>query len=326
MKAMLCKKWGEPDSLVLEEIESKPLKSGEVRIKVRAAGVNFPDVLMIQGKYQFKPDFPFSPGAEAAGEVIEIASDVTNISIGDRVVAMTGHGAFAEEVITKSSKVSPNNKEMDFITAASLTLTYGTTAHALIQRGKLIENEYLLVHGAAGGVGLAAVEIGKALGAKVIATAGTDEKLSIATEHGADYVINYTSLPLFKDEVKRITNNSGANVINDPVGGDIFDQSLRCISWEGRLLVIGFASGRIPQAPANLALLKSCDIVGVFWGAWTERDPIGHNENMKKVIKWWKEGKVKPRISMVVPLEKTADALNALINRKVTGKAVIITD
>ncbi len=326
MKAMLCKKWGEPDSLVLEEIESKPLKPGEVKIKVRAAGVNFPDVLMIQGKYQFKPDFPFSPGAEAAGEVIEIASDVTNISIGDRVVAMTGHGAFAEEVITKSSKVSPINKEMDFITAASLTLTYGTTAHALIQRGKLIENEYLLVHGAAGGVGLAAVEIGKALGAKVIATAGTDEKLSIATEHGADYVINYTSLPLFKDEVKRITNNSGANVIYDPVGGDIFDQSLRCISWEGRLLVIGFASGRIPQAPANLALLKSCDIVGVFWGAWTERDPIGHNENMKKVIEWWKEGKVKPRISMVVPLEKTADALNALINRKVTGKAVIITD
>ena len=326
MKAMLCKKWGEPESLTLEDVESKHLKAGEVRIKVKAAGVNFPDVLMIQGKYQFKPDFPFSPGAESAGEVLEVASDVRNLSIGDRVIAMTGHGAFAEEVIADEKKVTPIVDGMDFITAASLTLTYGTTAHALIQRAKLKQDEYLLVHGAAGGVGLAAVEVGKALGAKVIATAGTNEKLSIAKEHGADHLINYTSTPMFKVEVKKITNNSGADVIYDPVGGDIFDQSLRCISWEGRLLVIGFASGRIPQAPANLALLKSCDIVGVFWGAWTERDPIGHKENMKKVTEWWKEGKINPRISMVVPLEKTADALNALINRKVTGKAVIITD
>ena len=326
MKAILCKKWGEPNSLVLEEVESKPLKSGEIKLKVRAAGVNFPDILMIQGKYQFKPDFPFSPGAEAAGEVLEVANDVKNVNIGDRVVAMTGHGAFAEEVITPASKVTHIEDEMDFITAASLTLTYGTTAHALIQRGKLKKDEYLLVHGAAGGVGLAAVEIGKALGAKIIATAGTEQKLSVAKQHGADHLINYTSMPLFKDEVKRITNNTGANVIYDPVGGDIFDQSLRCISWEGRLLVIGFASGRIPQAPANLALLKSCDIVGVFWGAWTERDPMGHKKNMEIITKWWKEGKINPRISLTVPLEKTSEALNALASRKVTGKAVITMD
>jgi NADPH2:quinone reductase len=235
---------------------------------------------------------------------------------------MTGHGAFAEIVKASEKKLIPLNDNVDFETASILPMVYGTSAHALIQRGKLKKGETLLVHGAAGGVGLAAVEIGKAMGARVIATASTDEKCQVAREHGADEIINYSD-GQFKEIVKSMTGGKGADVIYDPVGGDVFDQSLRCIAWEGRLLVVGFTSGRIPSAPANLALLKSCDIVGVFWGAFVERTPHINLENFEKLYKWIDEGFIKPRISMKVSLENTLDAMQAIADRKIIGKAIV---
>jgi NADPH2:quinone reductase len=322
MKAMLCKAFGEPESLVLEEIESPPLARNEVRVRVHAAGVNFPDILITQGKYQYKPDFPFSPGGEAAGEVIEVGAEVSRFRPGQRVVAMAPYGAFAEEMVAPEPKVMAIPDELDFTTAASISLTYCTGAYALMDRGNLQPGETLLVHGAAGGVGLAAVEIGRILGARVIATAGSDEKLKIAAEHGAQELIDYSDGE-FKDRVKELTGGNGADVIYDPVGGDVFDQSLRCINWGGRLLVIGFASGRIASAPTNLALLKSCSIVGVFWGGWTQRDPEGNARVFEQVIEWWREGEIRPHISHTFPLAQAADALYALIERKVVGKAVL---
>ncbi len=322
MKAMLCKAYGPPESLVLEEVAPAELGDHDVRINVRAAGVNFPDVLIIQGKYQFKPPFPFAPGAEAAGDVVEVGAQVTHVKPGDRVIANTGHGAFAEQVTASARRVMAMPDDMDYVTGASISLTYGTTAHAFIQRADLQPGETVLVHGASGGVGLAAVEMARAMGAHVIATGGSDEKLKVAAAHGAEHVINYGAGP-FKDRVKELTGGKGADVIYDPVGGDVFDQSLRCINWGGRLLVIGFASGRIPEAPANLALLKGCAIVGVFWGAYTERDPAGNAGNFARIFDWWREGKLKPHVSHRFPLARAADALYALIERKVTGKAVI---
>lgn len=323
MKAMLCKEYGPPESLVLEDIEAPALGDNDVRIDVYAAGVNFPDVLIIQGKYQFKPPFPFAPGCECSGVVNEVGAKVTHLKPGDRVLATTGHGAFAEQVVVPAHKAFAIPDGMDFKTAAGIVLTYGTTAHALIQRGKLQAGETLLVHGCTGGVGLSAVEMGKAMGATVIGTGGSDEKLKVALEHGADHVINYSDGP-FKDKVKELTGGKGADVIYDPVGGDVFDQSLRCINWEGRLLVIGFASGRIPEAPANLALLKSCDIVGVFWGAWTEREPERNAANIRRVLDWVQQGQFTPHVSHTFPLERAGDALYALINREVIGKAVVM--
>lgn len=322
MKAMLCKAYGPPESLVLDDIEPAELGDDDVRINVRAAGVNFPDVLIIQGKYQFKPPFPFAPGAECAGDVVEVGRNVEHLKPGDRVIANTGHGAFAEQVTTSTRRVMAMPDDMDYVTGASISLTYGTTAHAFIQRADLQPGETVLVHGASGGVGLAAVEMARAMGAHVIATGGSDEKLKVAAEHGAEHVINYSTGP-FKDQVKELTGGKGADVIYDPVGGDVFDQSLRCINWGGRLLVIGFASGRIPEAPANLALLKGCAIVGVFWGAYAERDPAGNAKNFERIFDWWREGKLKPHVSHRFPLAQAADALYALIERKVTGKAVI---
>ncbi|MDP6875062.1 MAG: NADPH:quinone oxidoreductase family protein, partial [Alphaproteobacteria bacterium] len=236
MKAMLCKESGPIESLVLEDFELPPLAEGEVRVRVRSAGVNFPDILITQGIYQFKPDHPFSPGSECAGDIISVGPGVTEFEPGDRVIAMTGHGAFAEEVNTMASNCLPLPDDISYELGSAFVLTYGTSIYALLQMGKLAKGEWLLVHGAAGGVGLSAVEIGKAMGAKVIGTASSDEKLKIVTEHGADEVINYTDGP-FKDKVKEICGSAGADVIYDPVGGDVFDQSLRCINWDGRLLV-----------------------------------------------------------------------------------------
>ena len=322
MKAIVCNEWCKPEDLKVSEIGSPELENDAVRIEVHAAGVNFPDVLIVQGKYQYKPPFPFSPGSEVAGVISEVGSDVTSFNKGDKVMAVTGHGAFAEEVCVQENKITLIPEGMDFITAASMSLTYGTSAYALFQRAKIKENDVILIHGATGGVGITAIEISKAVGATVIATASTDEKLKIAKEYGADYCINYTQNE-FKEKVKEITNGSGANIIYDPVGGKVFDQSLRCIAWNGRILVIGFASGTIASAPTNLPLLKNCSIVGVFWGAWREREPNGHNINMEKILKWWKEKKVKPKVSKVFNLEDTKYALQALINREVIGKAVI---
>ena len=322
MKALVCKEFGPAKNLKVEEMNEPIPNSDEVCIKVHAAGVNFPDILMVEGKYQVKPAFPFAPGAEAAGEIISIGENITKYKIGQRVIAMTGHGAFAEIVKASEKKIIPLNDNVDFETASILPMVYGTSAHALIQRGKLKKGETLLVHGAAGGVGLATVEIGKAMGARVIATASTDEKCQVAREHGADETINYSN-GQFKEIVKSMTDGKGADVIYDPVGGDVFDQSLRCIAWEGRLLVVGFTSGRIPSAPANLALLKSCDIVGVFWGAFVERTPHINLENFEKLYKWIDEGFIKPRISMKVSLENTLDAMQAIADRKIIGKAIV---
>ena len=322
MKALVCKEFGPAKNLKVEEMNEPIPNSDEVCIKVHAAGVNFPDILMVEGKYQVKPAFPFAPGAEAAGEIISIGDNITKYKIGQRVIAMTGHGAFAEIVKASEKKIIPLNDNVDFETASILPMVYGTSAHALIQRGKLKKGETLLVHGAAGGVGLAAVEIGKAMGARVIATASTDEKCQVARDHGADETINYSN-GQFKEIVKSMTDGKGADVIYDPVGGDVFDQSLRCIAWEGRLLVVGFTSGRIPSAPANLALLKSCDIVGVFWGAFVERTPHINLENFEKLYKWIDEGFIKPRISMKVSLENTLDAMQAIADRKIIGKAIV---
>ena len=322
MKAMLCKEFGPPESLVLEEIAPPPMGERDVRVRVHAAGVNFPDTLIIAGKYQFKPAFPFAPGGEAAGEVVEVGSAVERFKPGDRVIAGMTYGAFAEEVVAEEQRVMGIPDDLDYPVASSISLTYGTGAYALMQRGNLQPGETLLVHGAAGGVGLAAVELGRVMGARVIATGGSDEKLAVAAEHGADEVINYSDGE-FKDRVKELTDGNGADVIYDPVGGDVFDQSLRCINWGGRLLVIGFASGRIPQAPANLALLKGCAIVGVFWGGWIQRGGEDNRKNFEKIFPWIREGKLRPHISHTFPLEQAADALYALIERKVIGKAVL---
>ena len=322
MKAVLCKAYGPPESLVIEDIPSPKVGPKDVRVAVHAAGVNFPDTLIIAGKYQFKPPFPFTPGMEVGGVVLEVGAEVTVAKVGDRVMASGGSGAFAEEMVAPQQSVYRIPDNMDFASAAAFPVTYGTTYHALIDRGHLKAGEWLLVHGAGGGVGITAVEMGKLLGAKVIATAGSAEKLAVAKQYGADHLINYTTEKV-RDRVKEITGDKGADVIYDPVGGDIFDESLRCIAWEGRLLVIGFAAGRIPSAPANLILLKGCEVVGVFWGSFAARNPDISRKNFETMLKWSAEGKLKPYVSARFPLDKVPDAMNALLARKVAGKAVI---
>jgi NADPH2:quinone reductase len=326
MKAVLCKAYGPPESLSFEEAPSPPLARGGVRIGVHACGVNFPDVLIIKGEYQFKPPFPFSPGAEVSGVVLEVGSDVKNFAVGDRVIGMTGWNGFSEEVVVDAAKCLRMPAKMDFASGAALPMTYGTSYHALVQRGRLKAGETLLVHGATGGVGTAAVEIGKLLGAKVIATAGSDEKLQTLQKlYGVEHVINYRTNPNWRESVKELTSGNGADVIYDPVGGDVFEQSLRCINWDGRLLVIGFASGQIPSAKANLILLKGCAVVGVFWGAFSAREPAVNAANFEQLMTWYEQGSLKPAISHRFPLERAADALNAIVRREVVGKAVLLT-
>ena len=322
MRAVICKEYGPPESLVVGELPRPELGPDDVRIRVHACGVNFPDTLIIQGKYQIKPPMPFAPGGEVAGEVIEVGENVTTVKPGDRVMALTGYGGFAEEAVTRASRAIPIPAKMDYVTAAGFSMVYGTSYHALIQRGRLQPGENLLVLGASGGVGLAAVEIGKALGARVIAAASSPEKLAIAKEHGADELINYATEDL-KERVKELTGGNGADVIYDPVGGDAFDQCLRAINWDGRLLVIGFASGRIPQAPANLPLLKGSSIVGVFWGAFVNRDPETNYRNFQHLFQLYDEGKIRPSVSKTYSLEQAADALNDLMQRRATGKLVL---
>ena len=279
MKAMLCTTYGPPESLKLTEVPSKPVGKGQVRVAIHASGVNFPDTLIIQGKYQFKPEMPFAPGHEVAG-------DVTEVKKGDRVIGMTGHGGYADEVVVDVGSLLKMPDNMSYIDGAAFTMTYGTSYYALKQRGELKPGETLLVLGAAGGVGLAAVELGKLMGAKVLAAAGSDEKLELTKKYGAEGLINYSKEKI-RDRVKEMTDGKGADVIYDAVGGDAFDEAIRCINWLGRLLVIGFASGRIPSLPANLALLKSCDVRGVFYGAWRARDPKDSAQNFKEMLSWY---------------------------------------
>jgi NADPH:quinone reductase len=293
-----------------------------VKIAVHAAGVNFPDTLMVAGKYQMKPPLPFSPGMECAGVVMEVGPGVTEVKAGDRVMASPGLGAMAEEVIAPAAGVFRLPDAMRFEQAAGFPVTYGTVYYALVDRARLQPGEVLLVHGAAGGVGSNAVEIGKILGATVIATAGSDAKLEIARAHGADRTINYSNESI-KDRVRAMTSDRGADVIFDPVGGDVFDESLRCIAPEGRLLVIGFASGRIPAAPANIMLLKDACLVGVFWGGFTRRDPARNRANFETMFRWFEAGKLNPRASKVYALEQVPLAMDALLTRQATGKLVI---
>lgn len=322
MKAMLCKAFGPAETLVLEEIASPEAKNNEILLDVHAAGVNFPDTLIIEGKYQFKPPFPFSPGGEAAGVVAAVGGKVSHLQVGDRVMALTGWGSFAEQVAVAGYNVMPIPPNMDFSSAAAFGMTYGTSMHALKQRANLQPGETLLVLGASGGVGLAAVEIGKAMGAKVIAAASSAEKLAVAKAAGADELINYSDNNL-KDEIKRLTGGKGADVIYDPVGGDLFDLAIRSIAWNGRLLVVGFASGRIPELPVNLALLKGAAVVGVFWGSFAQRQPQDNAANFQQLFAWHAEGKLKPLVSQTFPLEQAAQAIDTLGQRKAVGKVVV---
>jgi NADPH2:quinone reductase len=322
MKALLCKQFGPPESLVLEDVPSPKAGAGEVVVSIKAASVNFPDVLIIQNKYQFKPPLPFSPGSELAGVVKEVGADVKNVKPGDKVIAFTTFGAFAEEVKTEAVRLLPMPQGMDYASGASFILTYGTTDHALRDRANLQAGETLLVLGAAGGVGVAAIEIGKALGARVIACASSDEKLAVCREHGADEVINYASEDL-RERIKALTDGKGVDVIYDAVGGAYSEPAFRSIAWRGRHLVIGFAAGDIPKLPLNLALLKGASVVGVFWGDYTRREPKHFAESAHQLARWYAEGKLKPHVSATFPLEKAADAMNLLASRKAKGKVVV---
>ncbi len=323
MKAVLCKEWGPAESLVVEDVPARDPGPGEVRVRVKAAGVNFPDVLIIQKKYQMQPALPFSPGSEAAGEVIAVGEGVTHVKPGDAVMAYAGIGCFAEEVVAPADKVMKIPTGVSYEVAAAFTLTYGTSWHAIRDRAALQPGETMLVLGAAGGVGLSAIEIGKAIGARVIAAASTDEKLAVCREHGADATINYEKEDL-REAIKRETQGKGPDVIYDPVGGKFAEPAFRSIGWRGRYLVIGFAAGQIPSIPLNLALLKGASIVGVFWGDFTRREPQANLAGMKEMMGWLDEGKLRPHISGRYRLDEVTRALNDMSARKVTGKILIV--
>lgn len=322
MKAVQCTSYGPPENLEFNDIDDPVAGKGDVLIGIHATGLNFPDTLQIAGKYQFQPPFPFTPSSEVAGVIEAVGEGVTDVAVGDRVMAMIGVGGMAEKVACPVAAITKIPDSMDFTAASGFGMIYGTSYHALKQRANLQPGETLLVLGASGGVGYAAVEIGKAMGARVIAAASTDEKLAVAKKAGADELINYGDGQL-KDKVKKLTGGVGADVIYDPVGGDLFDQSARCINWKGRLLVIGFASGTIPKYPTNLALLKGCDLVGVFWGDFRRREPEVHDQNTEELFALYDEGKLKPLVSQIFPLDKYVDALNVFVNRQAVGKIVI---
>ena len=322
MKALLCKQFGPPETLVVENIENLHAQKGQVVIGVKACGVNFPDTLIIEGKYQFKPPFPFSAGGEVAGVIKEIGEDVTHLKVGDDVFALTGWGGFAEEVVIGASRVFKMPPNMDYATAASLMYTYGTSYHALKDRANLQPNETLLVLGAAGGVGLAAVNLGRIMGARVIAAASTDEKLELCKQYGATDLINYSTQDL-RTRLKEITGG-GVDVVYDPVGGDYTEPALRSMNWKGRYLVIGFASGPIPSLPMNLPLLKGCSVNGVFWGSFAEREPKANFQNVMELIDFYNKGELVPYIQKTFSLEETPQALYDMLNRKVMGKLVVV--
>jgi NADPH2:quinone reductase len=322
MKALLCKRYGGPDDLAVEDIAEPVAGPGEAIVDVRAAALNFFDTLIIAGKYQTKPAMPFSPAAEFAGVVKSLGPGVEGVKAGDRVLGYLGYGAARERVVVKADQLIPIPDALDFDRAAGLVVTYGTTLHALKDRAHIREGETLAVLGASGGVGLAAVELGKAMGARVIACASSDDKLAFAKKHGADDTIDYATDDL-KEALRRVTGGKGADVIYDPVGGAYAEQALRSIAWQGRFLVVGFAAGEIPKIPLNLALLKGCDIVGVFWGSFVERDPAGHRANTRQILDWVVSGKLSAHVQATYPLADAATALKALAARKVMGKIVL---
>jgi NADPH2:quinone reductase len=324
MRAVLCKELGGPEKLVVEEVPSPPMRDGAVRIAIHAAGVNFADTLLIAGQYQDRPPLPFTPGMEVSGVVTEIGAGVSHLKPGDRVLASVGRGGYAEEIVTEAEIVHRIPDAMDFVTAAGFPVAYSTSHGAYAWRGRLKAGETVLVLGASGGVGLTAVEIAKAMGATVIAAAGGADKLAVAKAAGADHLVDYTREDL-RERVKEMTRGRGVDLVYDPVGGDAFDQSLRCIAWEGRIIVIGFAAGRIPQIPANLVLVKNIDIIGFFWGSYRRYKPHLMAESFQQLFRWFEAGKLKPHISHRLPLTEVAKALELLKTRKSTGKVVLTT-
>jgi len=323
MKAVLCKQHGLPETLVVEDVAGLVPGPKQIVISVKACGVNFPDTLIIQNLYQFKPALPFSPGGELAGVVKAVGEGVKHLQVGQPVLAFTGWGGFAEEVLADGKQVIPLPPGVDFTIAAAFMMTYGTSFHALKDRAHIQPGETLLVLGAAGGVGLAAIELGKKMGARVIAAASSAEKLAVCREHGADELINYESEDL-RERVKALTDGKGADVIYDPVGGKYAEPALRSIVWKGRYLVVGFAAGDIPKIPLNLALLKGCAILGVFWGEFATRESQVNMANGMQLFQWLMQGELKPHVSKTYPLEKAGEALRALMERQVAGKLVLI--
>ncbi|HEV7349116.1 NADPH:quinone oxidoreductase family protein [Telluribacter sp.] len=323
MKAILCKEYGAPESLVLEEVPSPTPGKGQVLISVKACGVNFPDTLLIQNKYQFKPPLPFSPGGEVSGVVKEVGEGVKHLKPGDAVLALVGWGGFAEEVLAEAVTTLPLPAGIDFVTAASVMYTYGTSYHALKNRARLQPEETLLVLGAAGGVGLAAVQLGALMGARVIAAASTDEKLRVCRELGAGETINYSTDDL-RERIKDFTMGLGVDVVYDPVGGTFAEPALRSMAWQGRYLVVGFATGDIPKIPLNLPLLKGCSVVGVFWGTFAKQEPEANLKNFQELLLWFNKGKLQQHLHGTYPLVDAPLALRDMLDRKVVGKAVVV--
>jgi NADPH2:quinone reductase len=322
MKALVCKAWGLPETLVVDDLPDPVAGPGQVVVRVHAAGVNFPDALIIQNKYQFTPALPFVPGSECAGIIESVGDGVGQVKPGDRVIALPGSGAFAEKVRAEAAALTSLPEGVDFATGSAFLLTYGTAYHALADRGALKQGETLLVLGAAGGVGIAAIEIGKALGARVIAAASSEQKRSICREHGADEAIDYTAVDL-KTVLSAATAGRGVDVVFDPVGGAFTEAALRNCAWRGRHLVIGFANGDIPRLPGNLLLLKGCALIGVFWGRYVKSEPAAWARDLATLFLWLREGRVRPHIAGRYPLERGAQALAALLARTASGKLVI---
>ena len=323
MKAVVCREHGLPDRLdLVDDWPSPELGDNDVRIRVKAAGLNFPDVLIIQGKYQFQPELPFIPGGECAGVVEEVGAAVTRWKVGDEVIHSGGSGSFCEEIVANELAVLPKPPALSFEAAAGITITYLTSYHALVQRANIQPGETLLVLGAAGGVGSTAVELGKALGATVIAAASSDDKLALCKELGADHTINYSTESV-KDRVKELTGGRGVDVVYDPVGGDFSEPAVRSMGWNGRYLVVGFASGPIPSIPLNLTLLKGCSIVGVFWGRFTMEETEVHLANIETLWQWFEEGKIKPVITDLFPIEEYEGAYAAMMERRAKGKVIL---
>jgi NADPH2:quinone reductase len=319
-KAVVCRELGPPENLRLENFASAPLAPGQVRVAVRAAGINFPDILMAAGQYQLKPELPFTPGVEAAGDVIEI-DGASGVAVGDRVIVKMRHGAYADEVVVTPAQLTPLPKAFDYAEGATFLAAHGTAYHALIDRGKVQPGEVLLVHGAGGGVGLAAVEIGKLIGATVIAAASSEEKLAVAKARGADHLVLYQREP-FRDAVKRITDGRGVDVVYDPVGGEIFENSMRCIAWGARILVIGFTGG-IGLARTNLLLIKGASVLGVRAGEAVRRNPALGEIRQKKLLEWAEQRKTRPNVSHRLPLEDYAKAMRLLVERKAIGRVAL---
>jgi NADPH:quinone reductase len=321
-KAVVCRELGPPERLRLESFASAALAPGQVRVAVHAAGINFPDILMAAGEYQLKPELPFTPGVEAAGEVIEVADGVAGVAVGDRVIVRMRHGSYADEVVVAQTQLTPLPSNFDDAEGATFLSAHGTAHHALVDRGQLQRSEVLLVHGAGGGVGLAAVEIGKLLGATVIAAASSEEKLAVAKARGADHLVLYAREP-FRDAVKRMTDGRGADVVFDPVGGEVFENSLRCIAWGARVLVIGFTGG-IGLARTNLLLIKGASVLGVRAGEAVRRSPAIGEVRIKALLAWAEAGKIRPHISHRLPLEDYAQAMRLLIDRKAIGRVALM--